>query len=65
MKCRENTDGKNPKAARAKNFHQNVQGVVLAILAIIKDREASGLLSSLGIKSPLIKIIRPSFLKKI
>ena len=57
LKCRKNTESKNLKVAR-KNpgrimLYQNVQCM---IGKFIKQQEASGLLSSLGIKAPLMKI---------
>ena len=60
MKCRKNTESKNPKVVRAKNGRI----VLLSKCAVcdskkskfIKEQEASGLLSSLGIKTPLNKI---------
>ena len=60
MKCRKNRKSKNPKVARAKN-----RIVLLSKCAVcdskkskfIKEQEASGLLSSLGIKTPLNKIL--------
>ena len=56
LKCRKNTESKNPKVAKTKNGRI----ILLSICAVcdrkkstfIKDREASGLLSSLGIKAP-------------
>ena len=60
LQCRKNTERKNLKIARAKNG-----GAMLLLKCavcnsnkskIIKEQEASGLLSSLGIKTPLIKI---------
>ena len=60
MKCRKNTESKNPKVARRKN------GRIMLLWKcavcdskkskFIKKQEASGLLSSLGIKAPLSKI---------
>ena len=60
MKCRKNTESKNPKVARTKNGRI----MLLSKCAVcdskkskfIKQQEASGLLSSLGIKTPLSKI---------
>ena len=43
LKCRKNTESKNPKFAMKKS-------------KFIKEQEAGGLLSSLGIKTPLSKI---------
>ena len=59
LKCRKNTESKNPKIARTKN----VRIMFLLKCAVcdskkskfIKKLEASGLLSSLGIKTPLGK----------
>ena len=61
MKCRKNTESKNPKIARTKNGRI----ILLWKCAVcdskkskfIKDQEASGLWSSLGIKTPLSKIL--------
>ena len=60
LKCRKNTESKNPKVVRTKN------GRIMLLskcevcdskkLKFIKEQEASGLLSSLGIKTPLNKI---------
>ena len=60
LKCRKNTESKNPKAARTKNGRI----MLLSKFAVcdskkskfVKQQEVSGLLSSLGIKTPLIKI---------
>ena len=60
LKCRKNTEGKNPKVARTKNRRI----MLLSKCAVcdgkksnfIKQHEASGLLSSWGIKTPLSKI---------
>ena len=57
LKCRKNTESKNPKVARTKNGRI----MLLSKRAVcdskkskfIKQQEASGLLSSLGMKSPL------------
>ena len=59
MKGRKNTETKNPKVARTKNGRI----MLLSKCAVcdskrskfIKEQEASGLLSSLGIKTPLSK----------
>ena len=60
MKCRKNTEGKNPKVVRTK------KGRIMLLskcevcnskkLKFAKEQEASGLLSSFGIKTPLNKI---------
>ena len=60
LKCRKNTESKNPKVARTKNGRI----MLLSKCAVcnskkskfLKQQEASGLLSSLGIKTPLNKI---------
>ena len=60
LKCRKNTESKNPKVARSKIGRI----MLLSKCAVcdskkskfIKQQEASGLLSSLGIKTPLSKI---------
>ena len=60
MKCRKDTETKSPKLVKTKN----VRIMFLLKRAVcgskkskfIKEQEASGLLSSLGIKTPLIKI---------
>ena len=61
MKYRKNTESKNPKVARTKNGRI----MLLSKYAVcdskkskfIKQQEASGLLSSVGIKAPLTKIL--------
>ena len=63
LKCRKNTESKNPKVARIKKG----KIMLLSKCAVyddkkskfIRQQEASGLLSCLGIKTPLNKI--PSF----
>ena len=60
LKCRNYTGSKNPKAARNKNGRI----MLLSKCAVcdckksifIKQQEASGLLSSLGIKTPVSKV---------
>ena len=60
LKCRKNTESENPKVARTKDRRI----MLLSKCAVcdsekskfIKQQEASGLLSSLGIKTPLSKI---------
>ena len=57
LKCRKNTEGKNPKVVRTKN------GKIMLLpkcvvcdtkkSKFIKEQEPSGLLSSLGIKATL------------
>ena len=60
LKCRKNTESKNPKVAKTK------KGRIVPLSKytvcdskkskFIREQEASGLLSSLGIKTPLNKI---------
>ena len=60
LKCRKNTESKNPKVVRTKNGRT----MLLSKFAVcdikkskfIKEQEASGLLSSLRIKTPLREI---------
>ena len=60
LKCRKNTESKNPKVVNTKNG----KFMLLSNYAVckskksrfIKEQEASGLLSSLGIKTLLSKI---------
>ena len=60
LKCRENTENKNPKFGRTNNG----KIIILSKCAVCdskkskltKQLEASALLSSLGIKTPLSKI---------
>ena len=60
LKCRKNTESKNPKVARTKNGRI----MLLSKCAVcdskkpkfIKEQEASRLLSSLGIETPLSAI---------
>ena len=60
LKCWKHTESKNPKFAKTKTeeeyFYQNVQCVIVKKSKFIKEQEASGILSSLGIKTPLSKI---------
>ena len=50
LKCEKDTESVNSKVLKAKNgrpfYHQNV----------VKEQEAKGLLSSLGLKTPLSKV---------
>ena len=60
LKCRKNTESKNPKVVRTKNGRI----MLLSKCALcdtkkfkfIKEQKASELLSSLGIKAPLSKV---------
>ena len=57
---RKNTESKNPKVARTKNRRIMILSNCVVCESkkskFIKRQEASGLLSSLGIKAPLSKI---------
>ena len=59
FKCTKNTENKNPKVARTKNRRIMLLSKCAVCdskkLKFIKEREASGLLNSLGIKTPLSK----------
>ena len=65
MKCRKNTQIKNPKVAKTSNGRI----MLLSKCAVqdskkskfIKEQKASGLLSSLEIKAPLSKILYVMF----
>ena len=60
LKCRKNTESKNPKSVKPKN------GIIMLLskcavcysekLKFVKQQEANGLLSSLGINTLLSKI---------
>ena len=60
LKCRKYTESKNPEVVRTKNGRIMVLSKCVVCnskkLKFIKQQEASGLLSSLGIKTPLNKI---------
>ena len=60
LKCRKSTESKNPKFARTKNSRIMLLSKCAvcnsAKLKFVKEQKASGLLSSLGIKTPLNKI---------
>ena len=60
LKCRKNTESKNPKVARRKNgrimFLSNCVVCNSKKSKFLKQQEASELLSSLEIKTPLSKI---------
>ena len=65
FKCRKNTESKNPKVVKTKNW----KIMLLSKWALydskkskfIKEQEASGLLSSLGIKTPWVKFLCKSY----
>ena len=60
LKCRKNAESKHPKVARTKTGRimplSNCVVCDSKKLKFLKQQEASGLLSSLGIKTPLSKI---------
>ena len=60
LKCRKNTESKNPKLARTKNGRKMVLSKCEVCDSkkskFIKKQEASWLLSSLRLKTPLSKI---------
>ena len=57
LKCRKNTESKNPKVGRTKDWRINLLSKCAVCDSkkskFVKDQEASGLVSSLGIKLPL------------
>ena len=57
VKCRKDTENIDPKMVRTKN-NRLVKYSVCGIKKsrFVKEQEAKGLLSNLGIKTPLIKI---------
>ena len=57
-KCRKNTESKNPKSARTKNGRIMLLSKckVYNSKIFINEQEASGLLSTLGVSTPLNKI---------
>ena len=63
LKYRKNTESKNPKVAKTKNGRIMLLSQYVACDSkkskFIKEQEASRLLSSLGIKTPLIPLIGP------
>ena len=60
LKCRKNTESKNPKTVRTENGRIMLLSKYAVCdsktLKFAKEQESSGLLSSLGIKGPLNKI---------
>ena len=60
LKCKKNTESKNTKAVRIKNGRIMLLSKCAVCdskkLKFIKEQEANGLLSSLGINTPLKKI---------
>ena len=61
LKCRKNTESKNPKVAKTKNRRIMLLSKCTVCDSkkskFIKEQEGSGLLSSLGIKTPLSKVL--------
>ena len=61
LKCRKNTGSKNPKVVKTKNKRvmllSNCMVCISRKTKFMKEQEASGLLSSLGIRTPLSKIL--------
>ena len=59
LKCRKNTESKNPKVVRTKNGRIMLLSKYVVCDSkkskFIKEQEASGLLSSLGTSTPLNK----------
>ena len=60
VKCSKNTENLNPKIFKTKNGRLMMQSKCLKCCfqksRFVKQQEAKGLLSDLGIKTPLIKI---------
>ena len=60
LKCRKDTGNTNPRVSNTnsgrKTIYQNVQYVVVKKSRFIKDQEAKGLLSNLGVRTPLSKV---------
>ena len=50
LKCRKNTESINPRVSRTNNDK------TMILSRLIKKQEASGILSTLGLKTPLKKI---------
>ena len=61
LKCRKNAESKNPEVVRTKNRRMMLLSKCETCDSkkskFIKEQEASGLLSSLGIKTPWNKIL--------
>ena len=66
LKCRKNTESKNPKVVKTKNGRIMLLSKCMVCdskkLKLVKELLAIGLLSSLGINTPLNKIHLPSLL---
>ena len=61
VKCRKDTENIDPKIVRTKNNRLVMQSKCsicgIKKLRFLKEQEANSLLSNLGIKTPLIKIL--------
>ena len=61
VKCRKNTENINPKMFRTKNNRLTMEAKCpvcgIKKSRFVKEQEAKGLLSNLGIKTPLSKIL--------
>ena len=61
VKCRRDTENIDPKMVRTKNIRLIMQSKCLVSKIkksrFVKEQEAEGLLSNLGIKTPLSKIL--------
>ena len=60
LKCQKNAERKNPKVIWQKMENNALSKCAVCVskkLKFIKEQEASGLLSTLGIKTPLCKIL--------
>ena len=68
VKCRKNTESKNPKVVKTNNGRIMLLSKCAVCdskkLKFIKEQKATGLLSSLGIMAPLskIRLVGPSLL---
>ena len=61
LKCRKNTENINPRVSKKQVivkqcYDQNVQYVIVKNQDFVKNQEAKGLLSNLGIRTPLSKV---------
>ena len=60
LKCRKNTEIINPRVSKISNgitmYYQNAQYVTVKKSKLIKNQEAKGLLSNLGVRTPLSKV---------
>ena len=58
VKCRKDTENIGPKIVRTKNNRLVMQSNVLLVESrFVKEQESKGLLSNLGTKPPLTKIL--------